>query len=124
MAIKSMGLAWISASDVKKAKEFFTDKLGLTLTSDAPEFGWFELQAKEGDFILGVGQDSQESPVRAGQNAVVTLSVDNIEETKKDLESKGVKFLGGIEEVPGHVKLALFADEDGNLFHLAQKLSE
>jgi len=124
MAIKSMSLAWVTASDIKKAKAFFADTLGLDLTTDSAEHGWLELKGKDGGFTLGVGMSSPECPSKAGQNAVVCLDVDNVEETKKDLESKGVKFLGDIQEVPGHVKLALFADEDGNLFQLAQCLSK
>jgi catechol 2,3-dioxygenase-like lactoylglutathione lyase family enzyme len=123
MAIKSMSLAWISVSDIKKAKEFFTNTVGLDLTVDSPEYGWLELKGKQGGFALGVGQASEQCQLKAGQNAVVCFDVDNIEETKKDLESKGVK-VANIEEVPGHVKLAFFTDEDGNLFHLAESLSK
>jgi len=124
MAIKSMSLAWISASDIKKAKTFFADTLGLEVTTDSAEYGWLELKGKDGGFALGVGKSSPECPIKAGQNAVMTFDVDNIEETKKELESKNVKFLGDIEEVPGHVRLASFVDEDGNLFQLVQTLSE
>ena len=123
MAIKSMSLAWISASDMKKAKTFFADKLGLKVTTDSAEYGWLELQGKDGGFTMGVGKADAQNPIKAGQNAVICFDVDNIEETKKELEAKGVKFMGNIEEVPGHVKLATFADEDGNVFQLAQMLS-
>ena len=40
MAIKSIGLAWISTADIKKAKAFFTDKLGLQVTTHSAEYGW------------------------------------------------------------------------------------
>ncbi len=124
MAIKSIGLAWISTADIKKAKAFFTDKLGLQVTTDSAEYGWLELEGKDGGMTLGVGASTPENPVKAGHNAVVTFTVDDIVATKKDMESKGVAFMGGIEEIPGHVKLATFADEDGNVFQLAQVLSE
>lgn len=124
MAIKSMSLAWISTADIKKAKTFFTEKLGLQITTDSAEYGWLELQGKNGGMALGVGTSTPECPIQAGQNAVMTFDVDDIVETKKELESKGVKFLGDIQEVPGHVKLATFTDEDANVFQLAQVLSE
>lgn len=123
MAIKNIGLSWISISDMRKAREFFVDKLGLKVNTDSAEYGWLELQGKDGGIEFGVGTYAEGCPIQAGHNAVVTFTVDNIEETKKDLESKGVKFMGGIEEIPGHVKMATFADEDGNVFQLAEILS-
>ena len=124
MAIKSIDLAWISTKDMQKAKTFFADKLGLEITSDSPEYGWLEFCGTDGGASLGVGQDSEESDLKAGQNAVITFTVENIEKTKADLIAKGVTIVGDIIEVPGHVKLLYIKDEDGNLFHLSQPLEE
>jgi predicted enzyme related to lactoylglutathione lyase len=124
MAIKSIDLAWISTKDMKKAKAFFADKLGLKIISDSPEYGWMEFTGSECGASLGVGQDTKECDVKAGQNAIVTFTVDDIEKTKADLKAKGVTIVGDIMEVPGHVKLLYIKDEDGNLFHLAQPLGE
>jgi hypothetical protein len=38
------------------------------------------------------------------------------------LIKKQVKMLGEMMEVPGHVKLQMFQDSDGNHFQLAQML--
>ena len=38
------------------------------------------------------------------------------------LESKEVQFLGDTVEIPGEVKLAMFADKDGNQYFLAEIL--
>lgn len=125
MNIKRMDMAWITVSDSKKAKEFFCDILGLKLTSEAPEYGWMELVGHEGGAALGIGQSCEETApdVKPGQNAVVTMTVDDIVAMKKMLESKGVKFLGDIIEVPGHVKMALFCDADNNKFQIVEMLS-
>ena len=123
MNVKSMDMAWISVKDPKKAKEFFRDILGLELRSEAEEYGWMEFVGKDGGAALGVGKECPESSdVKAGQNAVMTMTVDDIVACKKYLESKGVKFIGDIIEVPGHVKMALFADNDGNKFQIVQVL--
>jgi len=52
----------------------------------------------------------------------LTYSVNNIEKACDQLKEKGANLLGKIQEIPGHVKLQLFRDLDGNLGQLVQKL--
>jgi CreA protein len=126
MNIKRMGLAWISVKDIKGAEKFFGETLGLKVINATPEYGWFECIAKEDGCSLGVGAYSEEyeNPVKPGMNAVLTMTVDDIVAAKKELESKNVHFIGEITEVPGHVKMATFADPDGNIFQLVQELGK
>lgn len=120
-----MDLAWITTSDIKKAQKFFTETLGLTEMGFSSEHGWMEVQGKEGGMIMGVGQANPEYECgKPGANAVITLTVDNIEETMKELQAKGVNFIDEIVEVPGHVKMVSFLDFDGNMFQLVQNLDE
>lgn len=120
MTTQGSYLAWIVVSDLKKARRFFTDVLEMKELSFHEQYNWAEYQGKEGGFMIGVaGEDEQMKP---GSNAVITLTVNDIVQAKKDLASKKVKMLGDIIEVPGHVKLQMFTDEDGNLFQLAQSL--
>lgn len=121
MAIKKIGLSWITISDFKKSEYFFVNTLGLKVLNKSPEYGWLELTGVNGGAVLGVGQCMEDN--KAGSNAVVTFTVDDIEETKENLENKGVK-VSEIMEVPGHVKLANFADHDGNLFQLAEEITK
>lgn len=125
MSIKRIDLAWITTADIKKAEKFFVDTLGMKLTNKADEWGWLELTGQEGGLTLGIGQARDHSPAyeKPGNNSVVTLSVADIVASKEDLEKKGVKFLGDIIEVPGHVKMATFTDPDNNVFQLVQSLS-
>jgi predicted enzyme related to lactoylglutathione lyase len=123
MAIKSIDLAWISTSDMAKAKKFFGEKLGLELTADTPEHNWLEFKGKDGGAGFGVGKDDPYSPIKSGQNAIVCFTVDDLVKTKQEFEKKGVKMIGDIVDIPGHVKMQLIADEDGNIFHLAQPLN-
>lgn len=121
MSLKNSNLAWITVSDFKKAKDFFSNVLGLTLKEEHEQYQWMEFLTREGEYRLGVGCNfSENSPVKAGNNAVVTFTVDDITATKAELEKKGVQFIGTIMEVPGHVKLALFSDPDGNKFQLVE----
>ncbi|HRD54929.1 MAG TPA: hypothetical protein PLC42_00885 [Parachlamydiaceae bacterium] len=56
-------------------------------------------------------------------NAVVTISVQNIEEARTDFLKKNVTLVGDILEVSVHVKMQTFKDTDGNTFQLCQLLS-
>ena len=122
MLIKNMELGWTTVSDIDKARTFFVDKLGLRQTRYNKEFGWIELQAEDEGFKLGLGQKNDHSPYQIGHNVILTFTVENIEAAKKELEEKGVEFVTDIYEIPSHVKMADFVDEDGNAFQLAQTL--
>ncbi len=118
--IKEFGLAWISVSNVAKAKKFFVEKLGLRLSTEDKENNWAELSSPDGGAILGLAKD--EELIEVGSNAVVTFTVDNLEQTKAELQKKGVRMLGDIMEIPNHVKLQHFVDDDGNNFQLVELL--
>jgi predicted enzyme related to lactoylglutathione lyase len=122
MDIKNISLAWISTADFKKSKTFWTEVVGLQVSSIAEEYQWVELKGQEGA-ILGVGMcNKPQDPVQPGQNAVVTFTVDNLDKKMADMKAKDVKFIGEVIEVPGHVKMIFFADPDGNKFQLVQML--
>ena len=123
MAVKRIDLAWIEVSDWEKAKQFFTEVVGLKVVSTQEQFGWMELRGADGGTLLGVAKSNEGNDLRPGQNAIVALTVDDIVATKAEMEAKGATFHGDIMEVPGQVKLALFSDPDGNLFHLVQDIS-
>jgi len=122
MKTKSFDLAWIVVKDLKKAVKFYTETAGLKLLKASEEHGWAELQCHESGAMLGIAVQQKENILKAGQNACVTFTVDDIEKAKKDLKKKGAKILGDIQEVPGHVRLLMVVDIDGNHFQLAQML--
>lgn len=122
--IKKMSLAWITVADLAKSKKFFTETLGLEISSSAEEWGWLELKGKENGMLLGVAQENKEhSEDKPGANAVVTMTVDNLEKSMAELKKKGVAFVGEVMEVAGHVKMVTFKDNDGNTFQLVEELS-
>lgn len=118
-----MQLGWVVSNDPAKAQKFFSETLGLTLTSSSPEWGWYEFTGKEGGFTLGVGGSSDHNPIKAGQNAVISMNVDNVEQAVQVLKERGVNVVGDIMTVPGHVKIATFKDLDDNIFQLVECLS-
>lgn len=120
MKIKEVGLSWVTVSDFARSKKFFSD-LGLELCSDS-ESTWAEFKASSG-VHFGISQENLQSCAgKAGTNAVIKLVVDDVVLMKHHLEARGVKFIGDIKEIPGHVRLAMFVDLDGNKFQLAEYL--
>lgn len=122
MIVKKIGLSSITVTDAKKSAKFFTEVLGLKITESNPEFNWYEFAGKDGGNVLGMGQCFGDA--KAGVNAIVSFEVDDIIKSIEDLKSKNVKFLSEIMEVPGEIKLILFADLDGNLFYLTEVLKK
>lgn len=126
-SIKKSELSYVAVSDWEKARHFFINILGLKVFSSDENYNWMELSGSdEGGAMLGVSLYTEKypSPIQPGQNAIVTFNVKDIARTKSEFESKGVKFIGAIIEIPGHVKLALFEDPDGNKFQLVEVIAK
>lgn len=122
-------MAWVVVNDLSKAIQFYTETLGLTLLEESKEYGWAELSGPSGTRLgLAERKDNSEewdaANVQPGQNAVVALTVKDIEAAIKDYQAKGVRLLGKVMEVPGEVKFQTFRDLDGNLFQLAELLRQ
>jgi predicted enzyme related to lactoylglutathione lyase len=121
---QSFDLAWIVVKDFKKAVKFYTETVGLQIKTVDEEFGWAELQGPNGGAMLGIAVENDKDPIKAGANACLTFTVENLEKSRDFFLKKGAKFLGDIVEVPGHVKMLTGVDADGNHFQLAQILSK
>jgi predicted enzyme related to lactoylglutathione lyase len=122
MIIDKIELAWIVVSDIQKAINFYTDILGLQLKEFHKEFGWAELSGSNGGALLGIAQATDKECILPGDNAVITLTVANINEAKEELAKKAVTFIGNIIEIPFVVKLQLIVDQDGNKLQLVESL--
>src|SRR5262249_52394657 len=121
---RSSTLSWIVVTDLDKAIRFFTEVVGLKLLHRADEWGWAELVGQEGGSELGIAVAGKETTVKPGQNAIMTFTVADLLKSKSEMAKKGMKMVGDVQEVPGHVKLQFFKDQDGNLFQLVEQLSE
>lgn len=121
MQAKGFYLAWIVVKDLDKAIDFYTNTVGLQLKELHQEFRWAELSGPEGA-ILGIGEENGQSEIPAGGNAVVTITVENMEQALEHFKSNGATLVGDVLEIPGHVKMQTFTDRDGNTLQLVQKL--
>ena len=120
--IKSIDLAWIAVESIKKSLHFFTETLGMKISSGDEKYKWVELVGNNGGMLLGIAETLPESIVKPGQNAVITITVESLNQAYDMLMKNGVNFIGDIMEIPGHVKMIWFKDIDGNAFQLVEKL--
>jgi len=122
MNVKEIGLSWIVVKDLQSAIDYYTQVVGLQLVELHKEYGWAELVGYEGGSRLGLAQENPQEAVKAGQNAIMTFTVEDLETTKAAMVKKGAQCEGSILEVPGHVKMQTVVDQDGNRFQLCQLL--
>jgi catechol 2,3-dioxygenase-like lactoylglutathione lyase family enzyme len=117
-----MVVATVPVSDLEEAKSFYGQTLGLTLLWESPAAIRF-----------GCGESSELSifkrPPTKTDHTLCHFEVVDIEETVRDLESRGVEFIDYAEgplRTTGHIaqlgpaRGAWFRDPDGNTLGLRQ----
>jgi catechol 2,3-dioxygenase-like lactoylglutathione lyase family enzyme len=112
------GQVTVYVSDMDRAVKFYTDSLGLPLLHRA---GDHYAQVRAGGLVIGLHPCGEKSPKPAapGSMHIGFSSSESIEAEVERLEAKGVSFCGPIAN-DGPVKLASFADPDGNGLYLAE----
>ncbi|MBL8233998.1 MAG: VOC family protein [Bryobacterales bacterium] len=112
-------LIQLQVADLDRSVRFYTDTLGFKLTERRDDLGFVHLEAGIGGLEIGLSKASAERPPVAGSTVLNFGVKGDIEKARKILESRGVKFLGPTQVIPGKVKLASFRDPDGHLLRLA-----
>ena len=117
--------AVVPAVDIKRAKKFYVDTLGLKLVKEDPGPGMM-LQAGGGTMLYVYQRAASKA-----DHTQVSFEVKNIEAHVKELKAKGVKFedydipamklktVNGIATMDG-MKSAWFKDSEGNILALNQ----
>lgn len=115
----------LPAQDLERAKQFYSEKLGLTPDSEAPG-GVFYRCGKDSGFLV-----FPSGGIASGTHTQMGWTVDDIEAEVSALKARGVVFeeydsenLKTVNSVatPGPVKVAWFKDSEGNLLGLVQYL--
>ncbi|MBI4036074.1 VOC family protein [Candidatus Daviesbacteria bacterium] len=123
--IKGIESIILFSEDAKALAEFYQEKVGLKLTTEAEvgeegeslygfEFG----SDKPALYIMNHSEveDENEEPERI----IFNLEVDDIEEEAKKLDEAGVKKIADTYHVQNYGLIATFEDLDGNYFQLVQ----
>ena len=112
----------LPATDLERAKQFYTEKLGLRMESEGPEGVYY--QSGNTHFFVYPSQGSA-----SGSHTQMGWTVDDIEAEVAELRSRGVVFeeydFPGFDRdksiaTTGSVKSAWFKDSEGNLLGLVQ----
>src|SRR5688500_7821613 len=111
--------AVLPAEDIKRAKKFWTEKIGLTVENE---------MSSTGDLVLSAGKGTKiymyERARTKAEHNVAGFDVDDLEKTMEELRAKGVKFeeydFPGLKTVNGIAtdgdwKAAWFTDTEGNI---------
>ena len=120
-AISNVG---IFVTNQKRARDFYTKKLGLKVVGGMPEWGYLELAVRKGgkDAVLNLwtpkawGLSAKEAKKKVGVTTGIGLGVDNFEGTVASLKKKGVKV--DVWHGEGY-HMATVHDPDGNGLFLA-----
>lgn len=115
------GNTTIYVSDFNASIQFFTDVLGLKLRMRAQD-DWAEIDAGPG-LLIGLHPAGPHTPP-AGARGSLSIGFNvsgTLEEAMDALKAKGVTFHGPVVE-DEHVRLAFFAEPDGNGLYLCQVL--
>lgn len=116
----SSGNVTIYVSNMDRAVRFYTETLGLRL---AYRFGdhWASVELGKG-LTIGLHPASAEMP--AGRRGSMSIGLElggvSIESAVSQLETKGVRFDGPINDQGKAGKFVGFADPDGNQLYLAE----
>ncbi|PXY21033.1 VOC family protein [Prauserella muralis] len=128
MGMRGVSKVVIGVRDQQRAREFWSQTLGFTVTTDAP-YGdgghrWLEVTSPDGRTALVLSADPDDEfrfPVREGRpTANVFFYADDVERTYEELSAKGVEFPAKPTRQPWGW-WAMFADPDGNRYALQQR---
>jgi len=107
--IHSLAFVTYPVSDIKVARQFYEEVLGLKLTHEAGGW-WFEYDVGNSTFAICTADAEHPVPVRG---AVVALEVSDLDAEVARLQKLGAKFSGAISETPV-CRFAVVLDPDGS----------
>jgi len=118
--IQGLSVVYIHSPAGEKLSEWYSKSLGLPVSASFP--GWTEFQMKSGSRFAIDAVGFPPSVVEK-QPIVLSFLVDDLQETVKELATKGVEFYPTAEKTifdVGPSLVATFADPDGNWVQLNQ----
>lgn len=109
----------MSVTDRARSVAWYERHLGFTRLFDADDIGWTEMISCVPGVTIGFADSMTVEP----GNCVPVFGVRDMAAARAGLEAGGIVFTGPTEVHDGMVKLATFADPDGNLLMLAENLA-
>ncbi len=106
--IEKLDFIGVPSRDAERSRAFYVETLGLRPDSKSDYEFWV------GDTCFGIWEPEKMGfEFAPSRNAHPALHVDDVAASRKELEEKGVEFLGDTFDT-GVCHMALFRDPDGN----------
>ena len=116
MHVEHVDFVSFLTADIPRAKEFYSDVLGLELETE----GESDMEFRAGQVTLDIFDPSSIGQPFAPSPAGLALRVADVDEARAELEAKGVVFDGETIET-SVCKQAWFKDPDGNALMLHRR---
>jgi predicted enzyme related to lactoylglutathione lyase len=110
MKIEGIGFVGIPVTDLKRARAFYEDVLGLKISDEMMGGKWIEYAAGEETLAIGNISDTWKP---SDQGAGPAFEVENFDDAIKRLKDRHVRFAAEPFETPC-CHMALIQDPDGN----------
>ena len=114
MIVERTDFVSVPVTDLERSTAFYRDTLGLEQTEDG---NWPEFRLGENAFLYLMDPTNIGQEFRGPHTAPIALRVPDVEEARRELESRGVAFLGETFDT-GVCHMAQFTDPDGNALML------
>jgi catechol 2,3-dioxygenase-like lactoylglutathione lyase family enzyme len=112
----------LSVSDIDAAKEFYLDKLGLTVIESYTKF--FAVKAGDVRFSIFAGGVKRPAGDDGDAPASIILRTADLAATMAELSASGIEFESEAVEAPNFMRYVPLLDPDGNRIHIAQYLAD
>jgi len=107
----------VPVTDLERSTAFYRDTLGLEQIGEGM---WPEFQLGENVSLYLLDPTNIEQSFTAPHTSPIALRVADVEETRRELEAKGIAFAGDTFD-SGVCHMAHFSDPDGNVFMLHRR---
>ena len=117
MQVEHVDFISVPVTDMERSTNWYRDTLGLPQTGEG---GFPEFALGDNVFLYLIDPKAIDGEFTHGNSGPVALRVADVAETRKELEARGVEFVGEIFDT-GVCHMAPFADPDGNRFMLHRR---
>ena len=115
----------VFVTDLARAVDFYTTKLGIPLRFQDEKFGYASFATEGAGFAIArVDPKDPGQASLAGRHTGVAFGVPDLEKAHAELRSRGVEFTMPPTKQPWGGVLATFRDPEGNVFYLDELRAE
>ena len=121
MQVTEMAFSVYPVTDIKRARAFYEETLGLKpgMVYEGDGIGWIEYEIGPSVVAIGAGFEHLKPSPHGGS---VALEVDDFDQTIRELKEAGTKFVIQPLDFPG-CRMAALSDPDGNTVTIHRRKS-